>query len=42
MLLYVASAVAQAAMDSGVARKTIDLRDYEKALQQRVVEIASL
>ena len=42
VLLYVASAVAQAAMDSGVARKTIDLRDYEKTLQQRVVEIASL
>jgi len=42
VLLYVAPAVAQAAMDTGVARKKIDLRDYERKLQQMVIEIASL
>jgi malate dehydrogenase (oxaloacetate-decarboxylating)(NADP+) len=42
VLLYVAPAVAQAAMDTGVARKMIDLREYEKTLQQKVIEIASL
>ncbi len=42
VLLYVAPAVAQAAMDTGVARKSIDLRDYEKLLQQKVAEIAAL
>jgi malate dehydrogenase (oxaloacetate-decarboxylating)(NADP+) len=42
VLLYVAPAVAQAAMDSGVARKTIDLREYETQLQQKVAEIAAL
>nr|MBC8186664.1 NADP-dependent malic enzyme [Pseudomonadota bacterium] len=42
VLLYVAPAVAKAAMDSGVARKTIDLKDYETRLTQTVGEIASL
>jgi len=42
VLLYVAPAVAQAAMDSGVARKPIDLRGYEARLQQMLGEIASL
>jgi len=42
VLLYVAPAVAQAAMETGVARKKIDLRDYERKLQQMVIEIASL
>ncbi len=42
VLLCVAPAVAQAAMDTGVARKKIDLRDYEKTLQQMVIEIATL
>jgi malate dehydrogenase (oxaloacetate-decarboxylating)(NADP+) len=42
VLLYVAPAVAKAAMDSGVARKPIDLLEYEKRLNQMVVEIASL
>ncbi len=42
VLLYVAPAVAQAAMDTGVARKTVDLREYEKTLQQKVAEIAAL
>ena len=42
VLLYVAPAVAKAAMDSGVARQPIDLLDYEKRLNQTVGEIASL
>ena len=42
VLLYVAPAVAQAAMDSGVARKPVDLRAYESKLQQMLGEIASL
>ncbi len=42
VLLYVAPAVAKAAMDSGVARNPIDLRDYESKLQQMLREIASL
>jgi malate dehydrogenase (oxaloacetate-decarboxylating)(NADP+) len=42
VLLYVAPAVAQAAMESGVARAPIDLREYESKLQQMLGEIASL
>ncbi len=42
VLLYVAPAVASAAMESGVARKPIDLRGYEARLQQMLGEIASL
>ncbi len=42
VLLYVAPAVAKAAMDSGVARKPIDLKDYETRLIQTIGEIASL
>lgn len=42
VLLYVAPAVAKAAMDSGVARKPIDLKDYETRLTQTIGEIASL
>lgn len=42
VLLYVAPAVAKAAMDSGVARKPIDLKDYETRLTQMIGEIASL
>ncbi len=42
VLLCVAPAVAKAAMDSGVARNPIDLRDYESKLQQMLREIASL
>jgi malate dehydrogenase (oxaloacetate-decarboxylating)(NADP+) len=38
VLLYVAPAVAQAAMDSGVARKPLDIGEYEERLQQRIVE----
>jgi len=34
--------VAQAAMDSGVARKPIELALYETRLQERTTEIASL
>ena len=36
VLLYVAPAVAKAAMDTGVARKPIDLAEYETRLQQTV------
>jgi malate dehydrogenase (oxaloacetate-decarboxylating)(NADP+) len=42
VLLYVAPAVAQAAMDSGVARRPLDVVEYERRLQQTVGEIASL
>ncbi len=42
VLLFVAPAVAQAAMDSGVAQKPIDIGEYEKSLQQRIVEVSSL
>ncbi len=42
VLLYVAPAVAKAAMDSGVARKPIDLKTYENKLQEMLGEIASL
>jgi malate dehydrogenase (oxaloacetate-decarboxylating)(NADP+) len=42
VLLYVAPAVAKAAMDSGVAQQPIDLKDYERKLQQMLGEIASL
>ena len=42
VLLYVPPAVAQAAMDSGVARSPIDIRDYEKRLQHMVGDIAKL
>jgi malate dehydrogenase (oxaloacetate-decarboxylating)(NADP+) len=42
VLLYVAPAVAQAAMDSGVAREPVDIRDYEKKLQQIIGDIAGL
>jgi malate dehydrogenase (oxaloacetate-decarboxylating)(NADP+) len=42
VLLYVAPAVAKAAMDSGVARKPIDLRQYEVKLNQMLGEIATL
>jgi malate dehydrogenase (oxaloacetate-decarboxylating)(NADP+) len=42
VLLYVAPAVAQAAMETGVARRKIDLAEYEEQLQQRAGEIAIL
>jgi malate dehydrogenase (oxaloacetate-decarboxylating)(NADP+) len=42
VLLFVAPAVAQAAIDSGVARKPIDLRQYESRLNQMLGEIDTL
>ena len=42
VLQYVAPAVAQAAMDSGVARHTIDIRAYEERLVRTAGEIAQL
>jgi malate dehydrogenase (oxaloacetate-decarboxylating)(NADP+) len=42
VLLYVCPAVAQAAMDSGVARHPIDLAQYEHRLVQRASEISKL
>ncbi len=42
VLLFVAPAVAKAAMDSGVATQPIDLQEYEAKLQQMLGEIASL
>jgi len=42
VLQYVAPAVAQAAMESGVARQTVDLREYEDRLLSTVGEIAKL
>ena len=42
VLLYVAPAVAQAAMDTKVARVPLDIGLYEKQLQERIGEISSL
>lgn len=42
VLLFVAPAVAKAAMDSGVARLPIDLEEYQQRLIQAVEEIAAL
>jgi malate dehydrogenase (oxaloacetate-decarboxylating)(NADP+) len=42
VLLYVAPAVALAAMESGVARKPIHIPEYRERLVQRLGEIASL
>ena len=42
VLLYVAPAVAQAAMDSGVARAPVDIAAYEQRLQERIVEVSTL
>jgi malate dehydrogenase (oxaloacetate-decarboxylating)(NADP+) len=42
VLQYVAPAVAQAAMDSGVARRPIDLLEYEQRLVRTAGEIAKL
>ena len=42
VLLYVAPAVAKAAMDSGVARSPIDLLEYGDKLNQMLTEIAAL
>jgi malate dehydrogenase (oxaloacetate-decarboxylating)(NADP+) len=41
ILLYVAPAVAQAAMDSGVARLKLDLAEYGKRLEQTVGVLAN-
>jgi malate dehydrogenase (oxaloacetate-decarboxylating)(NADP+) len=42
VLLHVAPAVAQAAMETGVARRTIDVAAYRGFLEARLEEIASL
>ena len=42
VLLHVAPAVAQAAMESGVARETIDCDEYRQVLERRIRDIASL
>ncbi len=42
VLLYVAPAVAKAAMDSGVARKPIDLLEYDKRLNETIGELSSM
>jgi malate dehydrogenase (oxaloacetate-decarboxylating)(NADP+) len=42
VLLYVAPAVAQAAMESGVACRPVDLADYEKRLQATIGHLAKL
>ncbi len=42
VLLYVAPAVAQAAMESGVARKQVDIGEYEKRLEQTIGDLANL
>ena len=42
VLMYVAPAVALAAMESGVARKTIPIPEYRERLVQRLGEIAAL
>jgi malate dehydrogenase (oxaloacetate-decarboxylating)(NADP+) len=42
VLLYVAPAVAQAAMDSGAARRNLDIRSYEQRLVQTIGDLARL
>jgi malate dehydrogenase (oxaloacetate-decarboxylating)(NADP+) len=42
VLLYVAPAVAQAAMDSGVAREPLDIIEYGHRLQEMIGDIATL
>jgi malate dehydrogenase (oxaloacetate-decarboxylating)(NADP+) len=42
VLLYVAPAVAAAAMESGIARRPVELGEYEKRLQQIVGDLANL
>ena len=42
VLLYVAPAVASAAMESGVARHPIDLSAYQHSLNVRLTEVAGL
>lgn len=42
VLVFVASAVAQAAMDSNVARARVDITAYERRLNERISEISSL
>jgi malate dehydrogenase (oxaloacetate-decarboxylating)(NADP+) len=42
ILIYVPLAIAQAAMESGVARVKVDLVEYRKRLEERVGDIASL
>ncbi len=42
VLLYVAPAVAQAAMESGVARQTVDLAEYERRLETIVGNLTNL
>jgi malate dehydrogenase (oxaloacetate-decarboxylating)(NADP+) len=42
VLLYVAPAVAQAAMESGVARQPVDLAEYQERLVETSSEIAKL
>jgi malate dehydrogenase (oxaloacetate-decarboxylating)(NADP+) len=42
VLLYVAPAVAHAAMETGVARNKVDILEYRERLVQRLGEISSL
>ena len=42
VLLYVAPAVASAAMESGVARRNVDLGEYTKRLEEIVGDLANL
>jgi malate dehydrogenase (oxaloacetate-decarboxylating)(NADP+) len=42
VLLYVAPAVAHAAMETGVARRQVDILEYRERLVQRLGEISSL
>lgn len=42
VLLYVAPAVAQAAIDTGVAREPLDIAAYDRELHERIVEVSSL
>ena len=42
VLIHESMAVAKAAMDSGVARLPVDLAEYRRALEARLVEIAAL
>ena len=42
VLLFVAPAVAQAAMETGVARQQVDLAEYERRLEETITQLAKL
>ena len=41
VLQYVAPAVAQAAMETGVARRPVDIAEYEQRMVQKIGELSN-